>query len=117
MDRTLEILKEYFRDIYAASESNCAGMCDTLTPASMGPAAYEIRRCCKYACVNQLKTDCSQKCTQEVLIGSDSKVLDKCVEICQRACRFSFLKDLHSYSIFKFIPHETNTLCSFTNCI
>jgi hypothetical protein len=97
MDDSLNLFKEYFRDIYTATSGTCAGACDEATPAKLGPAAYEIRRCCKSACSeDSIKSladcdtsVCEVKCRNEVLVNELNK-MKECLEICELGCRRRF---------------------------
>jgi hypothetical protein len=97
MDDSLKLFREYFRDIYTASSGTCAGICDKATPASLGPSAYEIRRCCKNACsdsgidsLEQCRTQfCMSKCNSETLV-TQMEIVNDCVSVCQLGCDHRF---------------------------
>ena len=101
MDDSLKLFKEYFRDIYTANKGSCAGDCNDATPASLGHAAYEMRRCCKEACSEESirsldecrEVFCVQRCTSETLVQSNTDTLKQCVEICQRGCGHRFANE------------------------
>lgn len=95
MDETLKVFTEYFRDIYAASGSSCAGVCDAETrPALMGPEGFEIRKCCKSACSDKSITTlefcedyfCEEKCASI----RETDFVSKCMQTCKVACRNRF---------------------------
>jgi hypothetical protein len=98
MDDTIRVFSEYFRDIYSASSSNCAGKCDSVTPPTSGPNGYDLRRCCKAACadqriasVKQCKAEfCPEICATEMI---DKSALSECVRICSEACGIRFKTD------------------------
>ena len=102
MDDSFKLFKDYFRDIYSATTGTCAGECDDATPASLGPVAYEFRRCCKAACseegvqsLSQCRdTFCSARCAAEALVSDRKTILDDCIGVCQVGCekRFSDLQ-------------------------
>lgn len=94
----MKVFTEYFRDIYSASETSCAGICDSATPAaSLGPEGYDIRKCCKSACssrsvtsLSSCETDfCTARCNDSHQI-KEGGALAKCVEICSIGCRERF---------------------------
>lgn len=98
MDETVKIFKEYFRDIYSANPATCAGLCDSITPPSLGPAAYELRRCCKAGCSDEnvlsqqqcQKEFCPGKCMEQVLVNNTEEILIQCIAICSRGCSRRF---------------------------
>lgn len=101
MDDSLKLFKDYFRDIYTANKGSCAGKCNEITPPALGPAAYEMRRCCKEACSEGSLESldecrgifCVRRCTSETLAGSSADSLSRCVEICQQGCEHRFANE------------------------
>lgn len=97
MDATIKIFTDYMRDIYAPS--TCAAVCDAGTPASLGPIAYEVRRCCKSACSDNAVKDeatcksffCEVQCRMEVLIAASPEATEKCMQVCASGCAKRFI--------------------------
>ena len=101
MDDSLKLFKEYFRDIYTANVGSCAGACNEATPASLGSATYEIRRCCKEACNDALISSldeckevfCVRRCQSESLVSRSQENVQTCIERCSVGCLNRFANE------------------------